>query len=198
MRRGSLGSRVSLALSSTVVEGESSSREEDVALSADSEGSEGEDMIPVYKWGIKFGGTHAESVNSFLERVEDLRIARGISVSELFRSAIDLFTDEALTWFRANRSCFTNWKDLGQGLRSEFQPHNYDEVLFEEIKRRTQGKLESVGIYLAKMETLFRRLNTSLSDVIKVTILKRNVLPYYQSHLALVDLKSVEELLKKP
>uniref|UniRef100_V5GJP0 Uncharacterized protein n=1 Tax=Anoplophora glabripennis TaxID=217634 RepID=V5GJP0_ANOGL len=50
--------------------------------------------VPVYKWPIKFSGN--ESVNSFLQRVDELRVARKCTKEALFDAASDLFEDVAL------------------------------------------------------------------------------------------------------
>ncbi|KAF5280214.1 hypothetical protein FQA39_LY05348 [Lamprigera yunnana] len=48
--------------------------------------------VPLSKWNIKFNGTtKCSSINSFLERVEELRIARNATKTHLLRSAVDLF-----------------------------------------------------------------------------------------------------------
>ncbi|KAG5894875.1 hypothetical protein JTB14_023724 [Gonioctena quinquepunctata] len=49
-------------------------------------------VILVHKWGVTFHGNAARcSVNSFLQRIEDLRVARNCSKNDIFQSAIDLF-----------------------------------------------------------------------------------------------------------
>lgn len=151
-------------------------------------------FVPLHKWGITFGGTRHESVNAFIERVEDLARARGVSHAELLQSALELLTGEPLIFYRANRDSFSTWSELCVGLREEFQKPFYTEELFEEIKRRTQGKDESIGIYLAKMVTLFGRLGTSISETTKINILLRNISPYYQSQLSQTQITSVEHL----
>lgn len=80
-------------------------------------------MVPVYKWGIKFNGI--TSVNAFLERVDELTIARNVDESQIFMSALDLFEGNALKWFRNNRKNLLNWNHLRQELKAEFQPLNY-------------------------------------------------------------------------
>lgn len=151
-------------------------------------------FIPIYKWGISFAGSKQESVNAFLERVDDLCRSRGASQSDLLQSATELLSDEALIWYRANRCLFTSWNDFSQGLKEQFQSPFYSEELFEEIKRRTQGKDESVGMYLAKMSNLFCRLGTPVSEEAKVRILLRNIHPYYQAQLIQSQVTSVEHL----
>ncbi|XP_046666199.1 homeobox protein Wariai-like [Homalodisca vitripennis] len=51
--------------------------------------------VPVYKWGLMFDG-RSQSVGAFLQRVEELRRARGVTPTELFESAVDLFSGPAL------------------------------------------------------------------------------------------------------
>lgn len=150
--------------------------------------------VPVHKWGLKFTGRPGVSVNAFLERVDELSEARGVSDDELHLSALDLFDGPALAWYRAVRREVCSWPDLAQRLKSEFQPEDYDERLLEEIKRRTQGESESVGVYFATATSLFSRLTCKLSEGAKVKILSRNILPTYQQQLALQTVDTVDEL----
>lgn len=151
--------------------------------------------VPVAKWDIKFTGEKKSlSLNAFLERVDELCVARYVSREELFDSAIDLFAGRALVWYRATRKSVSDWNELVSQLREEFQPHDYDTKLFDEIKRRTQGPEETIGIYLAIMSSLFGRLSTPISEEIKLKILMRNISPFYQTQLGLTEVKSIEEL----
>lgn len=151
--------------------------------------------VPVSKWGLQFTGEKKSlSLNAFLERVDELCVARYISREELFDSAIDLFAGKALVWYRATRRSVSNWGELVAQLREEFQPHDYDTKLFDEIKRRTQGPEETIGIYLAIMASLFGRLSTPISEEVQLRILMRNIAPFYQTQLSLLDVKSIDEL----
>ena len=153
--------------------------------------------VPVSKWNIKFSGdVKHTSVNSFLERVEELRIARNVTKPQLLRTVVDLFQDTALIWYRANRHLFQTWDELTDSLRDVFQPIDYEEKLLDEIKRRTQGPNETISIYIAVMTSLFSRLRVKISEQRKIQILMRNIAPFYQTQLSLVDVKSVHELLK--
>lgn len=150
--------------------------------------------VPVYKWGIKFDGTG--SVNAFLERVEELMVARNVDDRQVFASALDLFEGNALKWYRNNRKQLEDWEHLVQQLRNEFQPLNYNEKLFSEIKQRTQGLDESVGTYLDNMEALFSRLTCTISATAKLKIMLDNLQPFYQSQLALIEINSTDHLRK--
>lgn len=152
---------------------------------------------PVAKWDIKFSGDpKGLSLNAFLERVDELSVARNVGEVRLFAEACDLFVGKALIWFRANRDLVKSWGDLVKLLRLEFQPVHYDERLLDEIKRRTQGEDESMGIYVAIMKNMFSRLSVGLSEERQLSILCRNILPFYQTQLGLIEILSIQDLVR--
>lgn len=153
--------------------------------------------VPVSAWGVKFSGNAKDlSLGAFLERVDELKVARHSSDALLFSGAVDLFSGIALTWFRANKNNFTSWGDIVEGLRLEFLPPDHDDKLFEEIKRRTQGTHETMGVYVSVMKGLFSRLATRLPEATQLKIVSRNLLPFYQTQLGLVTVNSFDELIK--
>lgn len=157
--------------------------------------STGTKSVPVSKWGLRFtGDKKGMSVNAFLERVNELKIARHSSDEDLFDAGVDLFAGRALLWYRDARQYTSTWTELITKLKEEFQPQDYNEKLLEEIKRRTQGADESIGIYLAVMSAMFGRLNCPVSEAVRLKILMKNISPIYQTQLALVDVTSIEQL----
>ncbi|KAL3272318.1 hypothetical protein HHI36_024204 [Cryptolaemus montrouzieri] len=103
--------------------------------------------FPVTKWNLQFTGVSKDmSVFAYLERVVELSCSRHVNKLELLDSVIVLFKGIALTWFRANRKKITTWNDISFALKKQFQPYDYDDRLFEEAKRRTQGENEKIDI----------------------------------------------------
>lgn len=154
-------------------------------------------VIPVAQWNLRFSGEKDRlSVGAFLERVEELCAARHFPKENLLDSAVDLFEGHALIWYRSVKSSVGSWSELARKLREEFQPHDYDFRLWEEIKRRTQGKNEPIGVYVAIMENLFKRLGNPVGESVKLSVLMRNLAPFYSEKLGLLDIMSVEQLLK--
>lgn len=152
--------------------------------------------VPVVKWNItKFSGDGRVSLSSFLETVEELCMARNVSSVQLLASASDLFTGQALIWFRAVRDSIDSWSELVAELRQQFQPSNYNDRLFQEIRQRTQGLDEPIGIYIAVMQNMFRRLTVPVSEEVKLKILLQNISPFYQGRLSLTDVMTVDDLL---
>lgn len=153
--------------------------------------------VSVAKWSItKFSGNNDRcSLSSFLENVEELCISRNVTKEQLFSSASDLFEGKALIWFRSVRATVSTWSQLVEELRKQFLPPNYNEKLFDEIKRRTQGPDENIGLYLAMMDNLFKRLTVPVNDDVRLKILLRNLSPCYQSQIGLTNITSISQLL---
>lgn len=151
--------------------------------------------VPPYKWNTYFNGsTDRESVMSFLERIEELRISRNVSGDDLFRSACDIFKGPAWTWFSTNRHNFKNWDDVVVKLKSDFLPYFYEQDLLREISNRTMGNSEKVTLYIASMESLYNKLSTVPDEKSRVDQIRRNLLPYYINQLALLDINTISEL----
>lgn len=152
----------------------------------------------VEKWNVKFtGNTQDLSVVSFLERVNELKVARQVSDHVLFKSAIDLFEGKALLWFRSNGNRCSDWQELSQLLKKHFLPPDYRPRLFQEILARTQGPDEPIVEYLACIRSMFRRHGDIGADC-QLDIVTRNLAPFYVMQLPVVnDLEELEaECLK--
>lgn len=144
------------------------------------------------KWNVKFSGdSKLITVHNFLERVAELRAARGVTEEQLFSSAVDLFTGKALVWFRANRHRFDDWKGLTGLLRRHFEPPDYRPRLFKEILERTQDTSESIVEYLSCMQALFARYG-GLDETVQLDILVRNLAPFYSTQLS--EVSSITDL----
>lgn len=146
----------------------------------------------IHRWNLKFNGQ--SSVNDFLERVEELRRSRGVSKEQLLRSAPELFTREALLWYRTGN--FQTWDDLVRQLKDAFQPSDYEYALWDEIRHRTQGSQERVLNFVVAIENLFKRLPSIPDETARLHIIRRNLLPYVQSHLATQQISSIQELIQ--
>lgn len=153
-------------------------------------------QIPVKNWGIHFSGDgQGISINAFLEAIDELMHARNTSPEELFDSAYDLFRGPALITVRALKRDLKTWNDLVRELKAEFEPQDYEDRLWEEIRRRTQGPNESIGVFAAVIKNYFHRLPTKHEekDILKIII--KNLQPYYQERLTLQKCDTIAELI---
>ncbi|KAJ8972264.1 hypothetical protein NQ317_006532 [Molorchus minor] len=141
------------------------------------------------KWGISFSG------DGVSKQVEERRLASNIPEGDLLASVVDLLQGSALILYRSIRHDISSWEDFKCRFREEFQPFDYEDELKQEIRNRRQGPDESIGIYFACMKNLFSRLITKLEEKEKLTLLRRNLLPYFIHNLGLVEYTKVDELL---
>lgn len=146
----------------------------------------------VSQWNLQFDGL--SGINNFLEGVEELRIACGISRDQLMGAAIVLFKGVALDWFRANVSQSHSWDNLVAMLRVAFLPGEYEEDVWSDIRARTQGQFERSTTYMSVMQNLFSKLAEKPNEQTRLRIVRRNLLPSIQSQLALMNFDSLSEL----
>lgn len=151
--------------------------------------------VNVSKWGLKFDGT--TDVRSFLERVDELCSANNVPVSKIFAAASELFSEQALLWFRGIKNQVTSWHELRELLMEEFDPVDYEYRLMGEIRARTQGADEPVHIYFAIMSCMFNRLSCPPTEREKLEILLHNIRPSFSEQLALIEINSTQELKAK-
>ncbi|KAJ8937520.1 hypothetical protein NQ314_011811, partial [Rhamnusium bicolor] len=160
-----------------------------------SSGAVNKTILP-HKWDLKkfSGDNKGISVNAFFERVEELRLARNVSKENLLESGIDLFSDKAYQFYKDCRTRVHTWEELVVEFRGEYLSANHNDVLFEELQRRTQHPTETIGIYLAIMSGYFSRLRCPISEQAKLSIIMKNLHPFYQDRLTDPLPKTVAEL----
>lgn len=150
--------------------------------------------IPIYKWGLQFSNGPGQSVGAFLQRVEELRRARGVSEAQLFLSAVDLFTESALVWYRSTVGRISSWDELRKEMKVVFQTPDYDDMLIQEIMSRRQGDHEPVDLFIASMEGLYSRLSVPATENDRLKQMLKNLNRYLQEKLCMFSIPTIEEL----
>ncbi|XP_073967547.1 uncharacterized protein [Choristoneura fumiferana] len=123
-------------------------------------------------------------VRSFIQKAEELVISRSMPKDKLLTFAYEIFTDDALHWYRCIKDKVESWDDLVKLLKQDFSQSDYDYRLLSEIRMRTQGEQENISIYISIMHGMFSRLNKQLTEEDKLEILLHNIRPTYASTLA--------------
>ena len=93
-------------------------------------------VLPVCKWGLIFSGEASDDLCAFLERVKELVGDRNVSSRDLSHDAVDLFSGNALIWYRSVRDRLSDWNCLEKVFRKDFLPSDYDDLLWAQIKQR--------------------------------------------------------------
>lgn len=165
---------------------QSSSREDLTSLHEPVVQTDYKRIESVRKWNFKFTGEpNSITVHNFLERVEELCKARGVSHRLLFDSAIDLFDGKALVWYRSNKSRFSTWAELSDLLARHYQPPDYRSRLFRDIMDRTQGPNESIVDFMACITSMCERYGGLTSEA-ELDIILRNLSPFYTMQLPVI------------
>ncbi|XP_058833431.1 uncharacterized protein LOC131691218 [Topomyia yanbarensis] len=131
--------------------------------------------LPVSKWPIsKYDGDdQGLKLNEFLEIKQALSVAEHVSETELFESAVHLFSGPALKWYMTMRSTgrLLNWQDLVLELRRSFMHPDLDALIKMKVYQRRQQRNETFLEFYHEMERLFRTMTKQLPDYEKVQIL---------------------------
>ncbi|XP_047990773.1 uncharacterized protein LOC125229878 [Leguminivora glycinivorella] len=142
---------------------------------------------------LKFNGKTC--VRSFIRSASDFIKARSLSSSKVLSFATEIFTDDALHWFRSIRDQVDSWEDVCVRLKEAFSTPNYDYRFKDEIKARTQGPRENITIYLSIMSGMFSQLDKPLPEEEKLQILLHNIRPCYANVLtSCSEIKDVQQL----
>lgn len=153
-------------------------------------------MLPPHKWGLeKFCGTPKSlSITAFFERVEELCIARNVPMDVLLDSGVDLFAGKAYQFYKDVRIRVQTWEDLRDEFKREYLSAYHTDDLFDELRKRTQHSTESIGVYLAIMSSYFNRLGCPIPEEAKVSIILKNLHPFYQDRLRDPLPRTIDEL----
>ncbi|KAK4873155.1 hypothetical protein RN001_015184 [Aquatica leii] len=65
-----------------------------------------------------------------------------------------------------------DWDSLVSLMKQEFTPSHSADILWKQILNRTQGANESIGIYVATMTCLFDRMPISVSNELRLKVLR--------------------------
>ncbi|XP_073961046.1 uncharacterized protein [Choristoneura fumiferana] len=131
---------------------------------------------------LRFSGKSC--VLSFIQKVDEFVEARNIPKDRLLKFGYEIFTDDALHWFRCIKERVNTWDDVVTLLKQDFRQKDYDYRLLAEIRSRAQGELENITVYLSIMHGMFSRLSKPLSEDDKLEIILHNIRPCYASTLA--------------
>lgn len=134
-------------------------------------------------------------VRSFIQKLEEFKHSKSISEDKMLLSAFDIFTGDALHWYRNVRNKVKTWNDLILILKDDFDRPDYDYLMTAEIRQRTQGDDESITVYLSIMDGMFSRLSNPLTEESKLEIILHNIRPSYSTIIAASPfIKTIEDV----
>lgn len=145
-------------------------------------------------WSISYNGT--TDVNDFLNVIETLRLMHNVSKKQLFAAASSFFKDDALLWYKSRKHILHNWDYLTIELARSFSTVYDDNRLWQYISSRYQGENEKLIFYIASIEHLLQRLIQVPTELERVNIIQRNLLPPIKAALLFHEIYTLDQLLK--
>lgn len=176
-----------------------SETEEDSSLEEDSGSSRGLRRRPrsVADWRMRYDGKDdGKKLNKFIEEVEFMAEAEGLSKRMLFNEAIHLFAGDARTWYmEGKRNCdFRNWSELIAELKLEFQPPDMDFHYEQQAAQRRQKRSEKFQDYYNAVVEIFRYMAVPPSEERKFDIIFRNLRSDYKNVLVVKGVRTLKAL----
>ena len=106
------------------------------------------------RWNCHFEG---KDVYSFLEIVDELRTAYGVSDEQLLQGLPELLRGDALQWYRNLDSECHTWAHFDESLRGFYLSPAERRLLIRQVAERVQKPQEPVPSYVTALRTLMRR-----------------------------------------
>ena len=141
---------------------------------------------------LKYDGTTC--VRNFVKRLEELRLSRGYSETQIYNGFVEILEKSALDWFRCNKPKYTNYRSIVKHLQIDFDLPDLDYQLLNTIRNTKQSSNQTLTTFIYSILGMFNRLNRTIPDQDKLEILLHNVRPEYIKELAMRDINSIEEL----
>ena len=147
----------------------------------------------VRRCGYKFAGEPGESIDTFLERVEESRELAKVTEVEMLSALPELFIGVAATWVPTGPPRQPGSNSPGESEDGAVSPTMCR--LAHEVALRTQGPEESVRVYITCLEAMMHRMEPPPSVEFQLATLHRNMKPRLQQLVRRNEFQSIETLL---
>ncbi|CAG5100668.1 Protein of unknown function [Cotesia congregata] len=144
-------------------------------------------------WGIFFDGNN--DLITFLERIEEMKISYQITKNQLLDCILILLKDNAIFWYRNNRTHWAIWDHFVDRIKRLYLPVDINIRWEEEIKHRTQGPKEKARDYITALQTMMRRYGM-MSQYSQSDRLYYNLKPDYQHYIRRSDVFDIQDLIR--
>ena len=149
------------------------------------------------KWGLKFTGEKGQSIDVFLNRVEECRDLAKMSEEEMLSSLSELFAGVAATWYQNNKANWSTWNEFCASARKWYGANRrFQQRILQEATARTQGKEEPVRDFITCLLSILKKIEPPLPLAHQLDTLHRNLRPDLQRMVRRVDFDDIDTLLE--
>ena len=148
-------------------------------------------------WNLKFSGRATKkAAEESLHQLDDCREGNKFSDAGMLRALPCVFTGEAATWFRSEKTRINSWRALVKAFKRRFIGEYDRQDLLNDFRRRTQGKGESVESYMENFRPIVSHFRRPPSEESQVDRAYRNLLPRYRRAMNDEVIESLDDIVK--
>ena len=148
-------------------------------------------------WNLKISGRATKkAAEEFLHQLDDCREGNQLSDAGILGALPCVFTGEAATWFRLEKSRINPWRALVKAFKRRFIGEYDRQDLLDDLRRRTQGKGESVESYIENFRLIVSHFRRPPSEESQVDHAYRNLLPEYRRAMNDEVIESLDDIVK--
>ena len=145
----------------------------------------------VRKWNVKYDG--GKDPLMFLERIEELGTCYGISKENLLVTMPELLRQDALSWYRNNKSLWEKYSDFIADFKLFFLPPRFFQNLEDDIRNRKQRQSEKFVEFVTHIQSLMRW--SKMSSKTQLDRIYNNCLPDYKLYIKPRDFTTLRDLI---
>lgn len=151
---------------------------------------------PVYKWPFEYAGqANTILLGEFLNMVTTYAITEGVDETTLLRSIKHLLKGSALQWYTRCYMHLRDWNDFKLGIKREFLPPNYSEIVKQDLYLRFQEPNEPFAKFYRDLVAAFEIVEPPLPESEKLFILKSHLNADFTPIASAARATSVKELV---
>ena len=148
-------------------------------------------------WNLKFNGKATKkAAEEFLHQLSDCREGNQLSDAGMLGALPCVFAGEAATWFRLEKARISTWKAFVKAFKRRFIGEYDRQDLLDDLRRRTQGKGESVESYMENFRLIVSHFKRPPSEESQVDRAYRNLLPEYRRAMMDEVVETLDDIVK--
>uniref|UniRef100_A0A1A9UYT9 CCHC-type domain-containing protein n=1 Tax=Glossina austeni TaxID=7395 RepID=A0A1A9UYT9_GLOAU len=148
-------------------------------------------MDRVRKWSVKYD--EVTNPLEFIQQIEELCGTDEIPLTLMPKIMIELFTGQALMWYRNNRRPWADWQEFKKDFTRFFLHSRFFERLDDQIRQTYQQQGETFKAYALRMQNLMRHTEYTLHQ--KINRIYRNSRREYQLFIGQTECGNLTDMI---
>ena len=147
--------------------------------------------------GAEITGENGQSIDVFLNRVDECRNLAKMSEEEILSSLSELFAGVAATWYQNNKGNWSTMSEFCATARKWYGANRrFQQRILQEATPRTQGREEPVYDFITCLLSILKKIEPPRPLAHQLDTLHRNLRPHFQRMVRRVDFNDIDSVLE--